>query len=416
MNNTYTMKVLYAILLLLPLFQLRAQYDEIPLVNPSFEGTPARGSWEYAFTLQGWMDCAPYYFRHQTPPDVQPGTMEFFDVTTLPREGGTYLGMVTRQNETWELVSQRLLKPLKRSQCYAFEIDLARSETYISQLLNAVDTTREYNFNKPVVLRIWGGRNVYEKRELLAESPAVEHTEWRTYAFEFNVKQDHDYLILEAFYKTPTLLPYNGNILLDNASPVIRQIACPGEEELFVQLETLEAPAAEKKADKITQPARRTLSREESRPQETKEPRMEKKEPEQRKPANQPRILAELDKDKLREGQIIRIQQLYFAADSSNFTTDSYRVLDEIFQFLKENPGVVIEVGGHTNGIPGQEYCQTLSLKRAKAVADYLYDKGIPESRITFKGYGKQRPIASNKTHLGRQKNQRVEIKILKLG
>ena len=389
------------------------QYQEIPLVNPSFEGTPAAGTNFRSFLLSGWYDCAPYYFEGQTPPDVQPGTMEFFDVTTLPYEGNTYLGMVTRQNETWELVSQRLIIPIEKDNCYSFDVYLARSDKYFSQLLNQRDTTKRFNFNKPIVLRIWGGRNVYEKRELLDESPVIEHTDWRQYSFEFKAKQDHDYLIFEAFYKTPTLLPYNGNILLDAASQ-IRQIICPGEEENML---------AENTISRDTQPENRTVTPEVNKPSSpsTKPGKTtkgstgaaQKKDPDSNAVAA-PRILKQLDKTTIKEGQTIRIDQLYFLADSSNFTSNSVEVLDEIYEFLIRNPLVVIEIGGHTNGIPGMQYCQELSLRRAKAVADYLYQRGIPHERIIYKGYGKEKPIASNKTHLGRQKNQRVEIKILK--
>lgn len=410
------MKVLQVFLLLFSIVQLNAQYDQIPLVNPSFEGSPAAGGVGSRFNLAGWFDCAPYYFKNQTPPDIQPGTTEFFEVSTQANEGGTYLGMVTRQNETWELVSQRLLSPLEGGKCYQFQIDLARSDTYLSPLPNNFerDTSKKYNFNKPIVLRIWGGRNVYEKRELLAESPIISHMEWRTYSFEFNVKRDHDYLILEAFYKTPTLLPYNGNVLLDNASPVINQIACPGEEELLASLENPANPLP--KSEKVEAPRKRTLSKSKaSAESQDINKNKSKKLIDTRKPSKS-KILTELDDENLKEGQTIRIQQLYFEADSSNFTKDSYEVLDEIFYFLKKNPGVVIEIGGHTNGIPGKKYCEALSLRRAKSVANYLYEKGIPQDRLFFKGYGKQRPIASNKTHIGRQKNQRVEIKILKVG
>jgi len=57
-----------------------------------------------------------------------------------------------------------------------------------------------------------------------------------------------------------------------------------------------------------------------------------------------------------------------------------------------------------------------LSTDRAKIVAEYLVDKGIPAERLTYKGYGKRKSIASNLTKEGRKKNQRVEIKILTIG
>jgi len=49
-------------------------------------------------------------------------------------------------------------------------------------------------------------------------------------------------------------------------------------------------------------------------------------------------------------------------------------------------------------------------------VADYLVSKGITASRVSYKGYGKENPIASNRTKEGRAKNQRVEIKVLETG
>ncbi|MEM1321000.1 MAG: OmpA family protein [Bacteroidota bacterium] len=128
------------------------------------------------------------------------------------------------------------------------------------------------------------------------------------------------------------------------------------------------------------------------------------------------RQLPELHASSLSSGQIIRLKNLYFDADSSTIEPISMPVLDEIYSFLRNNKGVMIEVGGHTNNIPEHAYCDRLSKARAKAVADYIVDKGIESSRIAFKGYGKRKPIASNKSAEGRRKNQRVEIKILSVG
>ena len=87
--------------------------------------------------------------------------------------------------------------------------------------------------------------------------------------------------------------------------------------------------------------------------------------------------------------------------------------MDDIYRFLDRNKDVVVEIGGHTNNLPPAEYCDRLSEERAKAVADYLQNKGIDRNRLQFKGYGKRYPIADNRTSLGRKQNQRVEIKIL---
>jgi len=111
-------------------------------------------------------------------------------------------------------------------------------------------------------------------------------------------------------------------------------------------------------------------------------------------------------------GQVIQVEKLYFKADAAEIKEESYPVLDEIYNFLTINQ-VVVEIGGHTNSIPTDEYCFKLSNSRAKTVAEYLYSRGIPEPQVSYKGYGKTEPIADNATYQGRQKNQRVEIKVL---
>ncbi len=127
------------------------------------------------------------------------------------------------------------------------------------------------------------------------------------------------------------------------------------------------------------------------------------------------KIMKNLDADNIKVGQVVRINNLYFQADSTDITPKSKPVLDEIFLFLQENAGIVVEIGGHTNNIPSDEYCDRLSTERAKHVAEYLIKRGIDKNRISFKGYGKRKPVASNSTAAGRKKNQRVEMKILSI-
>lgn len=125
--------------------------------------------------------------------------------------------------------------------------------------------------------------------------------------------------------------------------------------------------------------------------------------------------LRELDARKLNIGQVLRIEQLQFKADSSTIQPQSFAILDGITDFLRNNENIVIEIGGHTNGLPDHDYCDRLSAERAKSVAEYLNGQGIPADRIAYRGYGKRQPIATNSTVEGRRKNQRVEVKILEL-
>ncbi len=128
-----------------------------------------------------------------------------------------------------------------------------------------------------------------------------------------------------------------------------------------------------------------------------------------------PKLLPDLDITKVKEGQTLKIDNLYYAANSSELTEESHEVLKEVFDFLNVNDNIFVEIGGHTNDVPSDEFCDKLSTDRAKAVSDFLLDQGIGTDRISYKGYGKRNPIASNKSLRGRQLNQRVEIKILRI-
>ena len=90
----------------------------------------------------------------------------------------------------------------------------------------------------------------------------------------------------------------------------------------------------------------------------------------------------------------------------------SFPLLDEIAQKFIENKDFIIEVQGHTDNVGKADYNQKLSEDRANAVMKYLVNKGVPQERISAKGYGMDVPIADNKTKAGRAKNRRVEFDI----
>ena len=97
------------------------------------------------------------------------------------------------------------------------------------------------------------------------------------------------------------------------------------------------------------------------------------------------------------------------AVVKEKYHADVKRVAD----FMKEFPNTVAEIGGHTDSTASNAYNQKLSEKRANSVRQYIIDKfGIDGSRLTAKGYGEDRPIASNNTEEGKQKNRRVEAVI----
>jgi outer membrane protein OmpA-like peptidoglycan-associated protein len=127
-------------------------------------------------------------------------------------------------------------------------------------------------------------------------------------------------------------------------------------------------------------------------------------------------VVDELESSTLEIGKVLSMKNVYFVANASFLQSRSYEELDKLVLYLKKNNGVHLEIGGHTNGLCDDAFCNELSQRRAKAVVDYLISKGIESSRLSYKGYGKTQNIADNRTEEGRKLNQRVEIKITGLG
>ena len=93
---------------------------------------------------------------------------------------------------------------------------------------------------------------------------------------------------------------------------------------------------------------------------------------------------------------------------------DEYRnEINKVADFMKTYPNTTAVIEGHTDNVDTAEYNQKLSEARANSVRQYLIENfGIKASRLTAVGYGETKPIASNKTEEGRQKNRRVQAVI----
>ncbi|MFA7588196.1 MAG: OmpA family protein [Novosphingobium sp.] len=106
--------------------------------------------------------------------------------------------------------------------------------------------------------------------------------------------------------------------------------------------------------------------------------------------------------------------------DGVTFDVGSYSLkpefratLDQIAQSMTQYPNSLIDVYGHTDSTGSDAFNQTLSENRARTVANYLISRGVAAARIRSQGYGETMPVASNDTDAGRQRNRRVEIKIV---
>ncbi len=129
--------------------------------------------------------------------------------------------------------------------------------------------------------------------------------------------------------------------------------------------------------------------------------------------ANAKSNLGKWQTTKWTKGTTVALNRVFFAPMSAQLKESSFGELDQLAEIMKANPKSKIEIGGHTTNKGGKKLNLRLSKKRAKAVVDYLVEKGVRASTLTFKGYGDTNPIGSNETKEGRQKNRRVEIKVI---
>lgn len=170
---------------------------QILLRNASFEGKP-----KDATVPVGWFPC-----EAGTTPDILSGNGKVWSVRVEPSEGETYVGLITREDGTFESIGQRLSAPLLAKECYELSIQVAHSPTYAT-------------FNGPLKLRIWGGSEKCSKDQLLFETPFVQEDDWETFELEIYPKKTLNYLLLEAHYREGKF-SYRGNILIDAISPIV---------------------------------------------------------------------------------------------------------------------------------------------------------------------------------------------------
>ncbi len=114
----------------------------------------------------------------------------------------------------------------------------------------------------------------------------------------------------------------------------------------------------------------------------------------------------------LEVGQSVDIENIFFDTGKSKLLEPSFRSLNALLDFFNEYPNVKVEVGGHTDNRGSAAYNRRLSQARAQAVADYLISHGVGRDRFSVKGYGPDKPRATNKTKAGQAKNRRVGFTI----
>lgn len=120
----------------------------------------------------------------------------------------------------------------------------------------------------------------------------------------------------------------------------------------------------------------------------------------------------EIPLQRIEIGKMVILNNIFFNTSKFDLLPESKTELDQIVQFLNDNPKVNIEIAGHTDNIGNDETNLSLSKNRAKTVFEYLIDQKINANRLGFNGYGENNPISDNNTEEGRKLNRRTEFKI----
>ncbi len=113
-------------------------------------------------------------------------------------------------------------------------------------------------------------------------------------------------------------------------------------------------------------------------------------------------------------GKTYNLEDIYFATNSDQLTATSKKVIEGLYDFLHDNPNIIIEIQGHTDNVGNEIANMKLSKARAKSVYSLLVQLGIPPRQMRYKGYGETKPVASNATEEGRSLNRRTVFLILK--
>jgi len=227
-----------------------------------------------------------------------------------------------------QITAHRIPK-LIGGQCYQFSCYLARSNSYLSGTTYNSDLKERHN--KPIKLRILGANTFRGDSTILYQSPTIKHTEWKEYTIKLKPKKDYAYLILQAYYVTPVLFPYIGNVLVDNCS-TIEWVSCDRRSKPLAKKKHInEAPKKPKapENEEITQP--KTNKKPKTSPPTPKTPKPPKTENEVTKTPPptptpkptpdknttpekpKPESLAQLEAASIVEGLVMQVKNINFA-------------------------------------------------------------------------------------------------------
>jgi outer membrane protein OmpA-like peptidoglycan-associated protein len=120
--------------------------------------------------------------------------------------------------------------------------------------------------------------------------------------------------------------------------------------------------------------------------------------------------LLAMNAQQTQRGLVLTLGDVLFDSGRATLNPGAGHTIEQLAQFLRENPDRTVQVEGYTDSVGSDSLNQSLSEQRADSVKSALMDRGVGFARISARGFGKSNPVATNATEAGRQQNRRIEI------
>ena len=124
-------------------------------------------------------------------------------------------------------------------------------------------------------------------------------------------------------------------------------------------------------------------------------------------------VKLDFDMKEIQEGEAFRINNIYFETDSFSLNQQAKHVLSVFVSFLQNRKDLKVAIYGHTDSDGDDEANLLLSTKRAQSVYDFLITGGVDSDRLSYEGFGEQKPLETNMSEEGRSHNRRTEFYIV---
>lgn len=379
---------LISLLLLSPLCGAMGQVSSNLVFNPSFEDyvdCPKKIESKGVLTVvEGWYQptagSADYYNRCATRECGVPQNKLGYQ---MPHSGNGYCGIYCSKNEYREYLQTELREPLKAGARYrvSFQVCLSENSTGAVSSIGALFTSDRISDTAKSILMRKSQRSLGSlvnqvistsySPQVVSDRILADTAEWMEIGGEFTAEGGELFLTIGNFFD----VAHSGIAEYDWLSQMLTGSYYYIDDVSVIQLseDTPSIPDTQELKSSAIPAIQQTLS----------------------------------------VGSTLVLHDIYFQFDRSVILQQSYKELTKLLELMQDNPKLRIEIGGHTDDKGSVEYNRKLSESRAKAVADYLTSKGIDPKRLSYRGYGKSKPIEDNSTEEGRSKNRRVEIKVL---